>query len=75
MISLQRKPIRSQKQLILTALSLGGYWSEPELQNFTAKNKNKSKRIAARVNDLRNDGHDIQGAFRKFPVYEYWMVK
>ena len=70
---LRRRINRSQTKIVLMALSLGGYWSVQELENFTAKHGNKSHRIAARVSDLRKQGHAIEGRFRKFPIYEYWM--
>lgn len=64
----------SQTNLVLMALRLGGKWSVQELERYTSINGNMSHRIAARVDDLRRQEYDVRGRYRKFPIYEYWLV-
>ena len=56
----------TQKRKVLQALKSGNWLSTYELEDASG-----SRRIGARIWDLKREGAEIEGRFRKFPVYEY----
>jgi len=53
-----------------------GQWvSVPDIRRYTGGKCNYADRVQARIYDLRQDRHNIEGRFRKAPIYEYRLIE
>ena len=68
---------QTQKELVLECLVfVRGQWvSVPDIRDFTGYRGNYADRVQARIWELRQDGHNIEGRYRKQPIFEYRLIE